>query len=88
MVKSHIAVYSDADTNAMRNFSYQANVPFNIVEDLEHNSYAVCRYNYPESSVRKYRAQDFYPLPPHLFPSKELDTMDVIYFNYSHAPVP
>ena len=72
----------------MRKLSYQAKGPFIIIEDLKHDSYSVRRYNHPESSVRKYKAQDLYLLPPHLFPSEELDTMDVRYLNYSHAPVP
>ena len=81
MVKAYSVVHSNTDTNTVRKLSYQAKGPFIIVEDLEHDSYAVRRYNHPESSVRKYKAQDLYLLPPNLFPSEELDTMDVNYFN-------
>ena len=88
MVKAHIVVHSNTDTNTVRKLLNQAKGPFTIIKNLQHAFYAVHRYNHPQFSVHRYKLQDLYLLPPHLFPSEELDTMDVRYLNYSHAPVP
>jgi len=88
VVKAHVAVHSNTDPHTMRKLLYQAKGPFIIIENLKHDSYAVHRYNHPQSSVCKYKLQNLYLLPPHLFPTEELDTMDIRYLNYSHAPVP
>ena len=88
VVKAHVAVTSNAAKNVVKKLSYQAKGPFIVVEDLGHDSYSVRRYNKPDSATRKYKSHDLFLLPPFLFPHEEVDTMDVRYLNYSHAPVP
>ena len=67
--------------------SYTARGPFIIVEVLGGDSYHVQRYNDKSSAIRKYKGTDLYFLPPAIFPSDPLDTMDVRYLNYSNAPI-
>ena len=88
VVKAHVVITFNANKNIVKKLSYQAKGLFIITEDLGHDSFAVCRYNKTDSAIRKYKAKDLYLLPPFLFPSKEVDTMDVKYLNYSHAPIP
>ena len=51
------------------------------------DSYHVKQFNDDNSIVRKYKGTDLYLLPPSIFPSDYLDTMDVRYLNYFNAPV-
>ena len=37
--------------------------------------------------MRKYKGTDLYLLPPAIFPSDPIDTMDARYLNYSNAPI-
>ena len=62
-------------------------VHFIILEDLGNDSYHVQRYNDADSAIRKYKGTDSYVLPPEIFPSDCLDTMDVRYLNYSNVPI-
>ena len=54
---------------------------------LGNDSYKVQRYNEPESAIRKYKSSDLYPLPPYIFPHEPVNTMDVLFLNYSQAPL-
>ena len=87
VVKAHVQVQSKSETGVVKKLSYQARGPFQIVEDRGNNSFAVQRYKEPSSAIRKYKATELYLLPPALFPSDPLDTMDERYLNYEHAPV-
>ena len=51
--------------------------PFIILGDLGGDSYHVQQYNDKDSAVIKYKGTDVYLLPPAIFPSDPLDTMDV-----------
>ena len=83
----HIQVQSKLDNGEVGKLSYKARGPFQIIEDLGRDSYHVKRYNDAKSTVRKCKGIDLYLLPPTIFPSDLLDTMDVRYLNYSNAPV-
>ena len=87
VVKAHVQVQSNASTGVVAKLSYRAKGPFQIIEDLGHNSYYVQRYNEPNSAKRKYKGQDLYLLPPSIFPVEPLDTMDTRFLNYEHAPI-
>ena len=87
MVKAHIQVQSKLDNGEVSKLSYIAHGPFQIVNDLIRDSYHVKRYNDANSTIRKYKGTDLYLLPPAIFPSDPLDTIDVRYLNYSNAPV-
>ena len=87
VVKAHVQVQSNLANGEVGKLSYTARGPFTIVEDLGGDSYHVQRYNDIESAIRKYKGVDLYLLPPAIFPSDPLDTMDVRYLNYSNAPI-
>ena len=87
VVKAHIQIQSKLDNGEVGKLSYRARGPFQIIEDLGSDSYHVKRYNDTSAAVRKYKGTDLYLLPPAIFPSDPLDTMDVRYLNYSNAPV-
>ena len=87
VVKAHVQVQSKLSTGEVGKLSYAARGPFTIVEDLGGDSYHVQRYNDRDSAIRKYKGTDLYLLPPAIFPSDPLDTMDVRYLNYSNAPI-
>ena len=85
MVKAHIQVQSKLNNGEVSKLSYRACGPFQIIEDLGSDSYHVKRYNDANAAVRKYKGIDLYLLPPAIFPSDPLDTMDVRYLNYSNT---
>ena len=87
VVKAHVQVQSKADTGEVAKLSYRARGPFQITQDLGHNSFEVKRYNEPNSATRKYKATELYLLPLKLFPHEPLDTIDERYLNYDHAPL-
>ena len=86
-MKAHIQVQSKLDNEKVGKLSYRARGLFQIIEDLGNDSYHVKRYNDANSAVRTYKGIDLYLLPPSIFLSDPLDTMDVRYLNYSNAPV-
>ena len=67
--------------------SYKAKGLFIITSDLGHNSFEVQRYDKPSSAKRKYKNTELYLLPPALFPSKPLDTIDQRYLDSRNAPI-
>ncbi len=87
VVKAHVQVQSRTDDGVVGKLSYKARGPFSIVRDLGFNSFEVQPYNKPNAATRKYKATELYLLPPQLFPSEPLDTLDQRYINYEHAPV-
>ena len=87
MVKAHVQVQSRAVTGLVGKLIYRAKGPFIITKYLENNSFEVQRYGSPESATRKYKNNELYLLPPALFPSEILDTIDQQYFDSKHAPV-
>ena len=87
VVKVHIQVTSKQDENKVAKLSYQVRGPFQIMRDLQTGSYEVQRYGEPESALRKYKATELYLLPPTLYPSEPLDTMDQRYIDFDHAPI-
>ena len=82
MVKAHIQVQSKLDNGEVSKLSYIAHGPFQIVNDLIRDSYHVKRYNDASTAVSKYKGTDLYLMPPAIFPSDLLDTMDVRYLDY------
>ena len=87
VVKAHVQVQSNASTGVVKKLSYQARGPFRVTRILGANSYEVQRYNSPSSAPRKYKGTELYILPPNLFPSEPMDTMDERYLNSEHAPM-
>ena len=87
VVKAHVQVQSNASTGTVRKLSYRARGPFQIIRDLGHNSFEVQRYGKPDSQIRKYKSTELYLLPPAIFPSEPLDTVDQRYLSYEHAPI-
>ena len=87
MVKDHLQVQSKLDNGEVGKLSYRARVPFQIIENFWSDSYHVERYNDANSAARKYKGTDLYLLPLAIFPSDLLDTIDVLYLNYSNAPL-
>ena len=86
-MKAHIQVQSELDNGEVGKLSYRARRAFQIIKDLESNSYHVKRYNDDNAEVRKYKGTDLYLLPLAIFSCDPLDTMDVRYLNYSNTPV-
>lgn len=88
VVKAHIQVKSNASDGKVGKFSYQIKGPLQITKDLQNGSFEVQRYGNPNAAIWKYRGCDLYLLPPSLYPSNPLDTMDQRYIDFEHAPIP
>ena len=86
-MKAHIQVQSKLDNVEFGKLSYKARGPFQIIEVLGNDLYHVQHYTEIDSAVRKYKGTDIYLLPPAIFPSNPLDTVYMIYLNYSNAPI-
>ena len=82
VVKVHVHIQSKLDNGEVGKLSYRARGPFQIIEDLGSDSYHVKRYNDASTAVSKYKGTDLYLMPPAIFPSDLLDTMDVRYLDY------
>jgi hypothetical protein len=87
VVKVHIQVQSSADNNRVGKLSYQIRGPYQIIKDHGNNSYDIQRYGDPNGAIKKHRACDLYLLPPNLYPSNPLDTMDQRFLNFEHSPI-
>ena len=87
VVRAHLQVQSRLDSGEVGKLSYKARGQFQNVEVLGNDSYHVQRYNEVDSAIRKYEGTNIYFLPLGIFTSDPLDTMDVIYLNYSNAPI-
>ena len=87
VVKAHVQVNSVASKGVVGKLSYRAKGPFVITKDLGHNSFEVQSYDDPSSSNRKYKNTKLYLLPPALFLSHPLDTIDQRYLDSTHAPI-
>ena len=87
IVKAHVQVQSKQELGVVGKLSYRARGPFRIVKVLGHNSFEVQNWTNPAAATRKYKATELYLLPPSLFPSEPLDTLDQRYLNYENAPV-
>ena len=61
---------------------------FVVTSDLGNNSFEVQPYDKnPKSAPRKYKNTELYLIPPALFPSHPLDTIDQRYMDSVHAPI-
>ncbi|GFH46278.1 hypothetical protein CTEN210_02752 [Chaetoceros tenuissimus] len=87
VVKVHIQVQSSAENNKVGKLSYQIRGPYQIIKDHGNNSYDIQRYGQPNSAIKKHQACDLYLLPPNLYPSDPLDTLDQCFLNYDHPPI-
>ena len=87
MVKAHVQVQSITKRGIVGKLSYRPKGPFIIKVDLAHNSFEVQRYDDPLSAKRKYTNTELYVLPPTLFPSDPLDTIDQRYLDNQFAPI-
>ena len=87
IVKAHVQVQSILAKGQVQKLSYQARGPFRITQVLGNQSFEVQRYDNPHGATRKYKGADLYLLPPSIFPSEPLDTMDQRYLNYENAPI-
>ena len=76
-MKAHIQVQSKLNNGEVSKLSYRVRGPFQIIDDLESDSYHVKRYNDSNSAVRKYKGTDLYLLPPAIFPSDPLYTDNI-----------
>ena len=75
-VKAHVQVNSVASKDIVSKLSYTSKRTFVITSDLGNNSFEVKLYNNPASSLRTYKNTELYLLPPDLFPTHPLDTID------------
>ena len=87
VVKAHVQVKSDSNKGIVGKLSYKAKGPFIITADLGFDSYEVQRYDDKTSATRKYKSTELYLLPPALFPSSPLDTIDQRYLDSRYAPI-
>ena len=87
IVKVHVQVQSSADNNRVGKLSYQVRGPYQIIKDHSNNSYDVQRYGQPNGAIKKHQACDLYLLPPNLYPSDPLDTLDQRFLNYDYPPI-
>ena len=86
-MKAHVQFNSVVSKGVVSKLSYKAKGPFVVTNDLGNNSFEFQSYDDPTSSKRNYKNTELYLLPPALFPSHPLDTIDQRYLNSSHAPI-
>ena len=87
VIKAHVQVNSDSKKVIVSKLSYKAKGPSIITADLGFDSYEVQRYNDNTSAKRKYKSTELCLLPPALFPSSPLDTIDQRYLGSRYAPI-
>ena len=87
VVKVHVQVQSRSDRVLVEKLSYRARGPFIIIKDLGNNAFEVYCYGVENSATRKYKNTELYLLPPALFPSEVLDTIDKRYLDSKHFPM-
>ena len=87
MDKAHVQVNSVASKGVVSKLSYRAKRPFVITADLGHNIFEVQLYDDATASKCKYKNTELYLLPPALFPSQPLDTIDQCYLSSTHVPI-
>ena len=87
IVKAYVQVQSNAAMGVVGKLSYKAKGPFIISADLGKNSYEVKHYDNPSSTTRKYKGTELYLLPPALFPSAPLETINQRYLNSQYGPI-
>ena len=87
IVRAHIQVQSKQQSGEVQKLSYRSRGPFVIVRDVGHGSFDVRPYKQPNAATRRYKGVDLYPLPPSIFPTELIDTIDQRYLNYEHSPI-
>ena len=87
VVKAHVQVQSNAERGIVGKLAYRARGPFLITKDLGGGSFHVQLYGDSSAPLRKYKNTELYLLPPVMFPSEVLDTVDQRFLDYEHAPV-
>ena len=86
-MKAHVQVQARVDTGIVDKLAYRVRCPFIIIKDLGNNSFEVQRYGNADSAVRKYKNIELYLIPPALFPSEVLDTIDQQYLDCNNSTV-
>ena len=87
VVKAHVQVKYTAKKGVVSKLSYKAKGSFFITSDLGNNSFKVQPYDKPNSAPRKYKNTELYLLPPALFPSHPLNTINQQHMDSAHAPI-
>ena len=86
-MKAYVQVQFRTDTGLVGKLSYRAKGSYIITKDLGNNPFKVQRYSDESSATRKYKNTELYLLPPALFPSVILDTMDQRYLDCNNSPI-
>ena len=87
IVQAHIQVQYNATKDIVGKLIYRAKDPFIITKDVGHNIFEVQRYDKPSSSKRKYKNSELYVLPPALFLSAPLDTINQQCLDSKYTPI-
>ena len=87
MVKAHIQIQPNVDSSTNGKLSYYTRGLFISTDDLDNGSLKFQHYGVTSSTMRKYKNTELYLLPPVLFPSEALDTIDRRYFDYNIVPI-
>lgn len=66
---------------------YQTRGPYVIISKASLGTYNCRKYGNPESTVKKFRAEDLHLLPPAVYPCEQANTADLWYLNSDFAPL-
>ena len=78
-MKAYVQVKSKSELGILKNLSYQAKGPFIVTKDLHHSAFDVKPYNRLNVTTLKYKATELYLVPPVLYSSEPLETIDQWY---------
>ena len=85
MVRSE--VQNTKEKKVVAKLVYQTRRPYVIISKASLGTYNCRKYGKPDGSIKTFRTEDLYLLPPAIYPSEPIDTADLRYLNSDFAPL-
>ena len=85
MIRSE--VHSNKDKGIVKKLVYQSRGHYTVVTASSKGTYNCRKYGKPQGTIKKFRTEDMYLLPPLIYPGESLDTADLRYLNSDFAPL-
>ena len=84
---ARIVVNSNKSDGVVKKLVYQTRGPYTIIERVSLGTYDCRKYGKPDGTIKKFRTEDLYLLPPAIFPCESTDSTDLRYLNSDFAPL-
>ena len=82
-----IVVNSNKGDGVVKKLVYQTRGPYTIIERVSLGTYDCRKYGKPDGTIKKFRTEDLYLLPPDIFPCESTDSTDLRYLSNDFAPL-